>query len=222
MSTQDDKSKESKGCFQCSKRRIVCDGREPVCLKCQKKGLECSGSGRIRFSTGVARRGKLKGCTIPVASVSPEAALERQVWVANCSPRQIRWKNDAPVRRSRKNATRTPKRDAENSQGQLGLSDSITPDQVRGALALADRTSGAGAAEPGQPSPPRIIACSNIAGDFGYAQNSREDVCDRDLEPQWCIRIDPWVAPLSPRARMFMSHCENLLVGASRTALFVY
>lgn len=54
-----------KGCFQCSKRRIVCDLGEPHCRKCIQKGLECSGLGRIRFVPGVASRGKFKNSRIP-------------------------------------------------------------------------------------------------------------------------------------------------------------
>lgn len=56
-----------KGCYDCNKRRIICDETEPQCLKCVKKGLQCSGMGlRYRFNDGVASRGKLKGLSIPV------------------------------------------------------------------------------------------------------------------------------------------------------------
>src|SRR5690242_17828824 len=58
-------TKKERGCFQCSRRRIVCDRTEPSCLKCAKKGIECSGLGRIRFAEGVARRGRFKDCKIP-------------------------------------------------------------------------------------------------------------------------------------------------------------
>lgn len=34
-------------CRQCTKRRIKCDQGIPRCAKCIKKGLECSGSGKI-------------------------------------------------------------------------------------------------------------------------------------------------------------------------------
>ena len=59
-------TRKEQGCFQCSRRRIVCDKNEPSCTKCLKKGIECSGLGRIRFAEGVARRGRLKDCKIPV------------------------------------------------------------------------------------------------------------------------------------------------------------
>ena len=57
--------KKGRGCFQCSRRRVVCDRTEPSCLKCARKGIECSGLSRIRFAEGVARRGRLKGCRVP-------------------------------------------------------------------------------------------------------------------------------------------------------------
>lgn len=62
--------KKERGCFQCSRRRIVCDRTEPSCLKCAKKGIECSGLGRIRFVEGVARRGRFKDCRVPKAGGS--------------------------------------------------------------------------------------------------------------------------------------------------------
>jgi hypothetical protein len=56
---------KTKGCFQCSRRRIICDLGQPHCRKCTQKGLECSGLGRIRFVPGVASRGKFKNSRIP-------------------------------------------------------------------------------------------------------------------------------------------------------------
>lgn len=59
-----------KGCYQCSKRRIICDMGEPRCLKCMKRGLECSGNGiRYRFNVGIASRGRLTGLSTPVTDV---------------------------------------------------------------------------------------------------------------------------------------------------------
>lgn len=40
-------------CFNCTKRRIVCDLTPNKCKKCEKKGLECPGYGvRYRFTNG--------------------------------------------------------------------------------------------------------------------------------------------------------------------------
>ncbi|KAM0187205.1 hypothetical protein ACHAPI_011272 [Fusarium lateritium] len=56
---------KTKGCHECSKRRIHCDRTEPSCNKCTSRGLSCSGLGiRHRFNKGVAARGKWAGRTI--------------------------------------------------------------------------------------------------------------------------------------------------------------
>ncbi|KAJ4229009.1 hypothetical protein NW759_003730 [Fusarium solani] len=56
---------KTKGCHECSKRRIHCDRTEPSCNKCASRGLKCSGLGiRHRFNKGVAARGKWAGKTI--------------------------------------------------------------------------------------------------------------------------------------------------------------
>ncbi|KAF7561537.1 hypothetical protein G7046_g2605 [Stylonectria norvegica] len=53
---------KTKGCYECSQRRIHCDRTGPQCLKCASKGLKCSGLGiRHRFNDGVASRGKWAG-----------------------------------------------------------------------------------------------------------------------------------------------------------------
>lgn len=40
-------------CFNCTRRRIVCDLTLPKCNKCAKKGIECPGYGiRYRFTSG--------------------------------------------------------------------------------------------------------------------------------------------------------------------------
>ncbi|EAU29296.1 predicted protein [Aspergillus terreus NIH2624] len=96
-------SSKPRGCFQCSKRRIICDGAEPVCKKCQKKNLECSGLGRFRFSDGLARRGKLKGCIVPVANLPPSEAFPAQPTNADRSrPQKLQWKNEQGGRTRRK------------------------------------------------------------------------------------------------------------------------
>ncbi|OJJ67621.1 hypothetical protein ASPBRDRAFT_58720 [Aspergillus brasiliensis CBS 101740] len=90
VATDSGSNTQSRGCFQCTKRRIVCDKGEPTCFKCQKKGIECSGSGRFRFPPGLAIRGKLKGCTIPIPDVDPKSVYK----TASETPRSIRWKDD--------------------------------------------------------------------------------------------------------------------------------
>ncbi|KAF6823696.1 hypothetical protein CMUS01_10581 [Colletotrichum musicola] len=56
---------KTRGCYECSKRRVSCDRAEPHCWKCSSRGLQCSGLGiRHRFSQGVAARGFWVGKTI--------------------------------------------------------------------------------------------------------------------------------------------------------------
>lgn len=53
------------GCKECSRRRIKCDKGSPECVKCLKKGIQCTGVGRqIRFVEGAISKGKRKGHTI--------------------------------------------------------------------------------------------------------------------------------------------------------------
>ncbi|RAL13387.1 Zn(II)2Cys6 transcription factor [Aspergillus homomorphus CBS 101889] len=100
--TDTDKSTKPRGCFQCTKRRIICDRAEPTCQKCVKKGIECSGLGRFRFDNGVATRGKLKGSSIPVLDVDPAAVYRNSVPIAP----QIRWSHE---RKKRVKKERAPK-----------------------------------------------------------------------------------------------------------------
>lgn len=45
------------GCYQCSQRRIDCDGTKPSCAKCTTRGIACSGFGpRFRFLDGFSSR----------------------------------------------------------------------------------------------------------------------------------------------------------------------
>ncbi|KAL2064372.1 hypothetical protein VTL71DRAFT_4866 [Oculimacula yallundae] len=65
-----------KGCYQCSQRRIDCDRTVPKCLKCKKKGVECTGLGlRYRFNPGVAARGRYMGKELPVPPEHDIAAV---------------------------------------------------------------------------------------------------------------------------------------------------
>ncbi|KAL4890264.1 fungal-specific transcription factor domain-containing protein [Aspergillus ambiguus] len=113
-------SSKPRGCFQCSKRRIICDGAEPVCKKCQKKSLECSGLGRFRFSNGLARRGKLKGCVVPVPHLSPaEAFPPEPANSARFPPQKLQWKNEQGCR-TRQKQKRNGKATVDPQEGSVG------------------------------------------------------------------------------------------------------
>ncbi|KAJ5308386.1 hypothetical protein N7476_009042 [Penicillium atrosanguineum] len=173
----------SAGCFQCSKRRIICDNTEPTCRKCQKKGIECSGPGRIRFSNGVAQRGRLKGCTIPVADPSPGPALEAHTQAAASVPCKIRWKNDQPVNTPRKNAKRVAAANAAGSN-------------TRQAINIPTPSNG-----------DAIPACAETLD-----QNDTDDIDEQINRPSEKASvpaagtIHPWLAPLNSQTRMLMSH----------------
>lgn len=172
------------GCFQCTKRRIICDNTQPTCVKCQKKGIECSGPGRIRFSTGVAQRGKLKGCVVPVLDASPESAIEAQSQAENAAPLKIRWKNDPPMRARRKTARR------------LGKASSVNPGSFNGtsdAAALTHEGTLAGRKE-------------GLKG--RDATNERLDCPFEGTLVKASAGPLAWIAPLNPQARMLMSHCS--------------
>ncbi|KAL0934474.1 uncharacterized protein CTRU02_211273 [Colletotrichum truncatum] len=48
-----------KGCYECSQRRIDCDGTKPSCTKCTTRGISCSGFGpTYKFLDGFSSRRK--------------------------------------------------------------------------------------------------------------------------------------------------------------------
>ncbi|CAG7934874.1 unnamed protein product [Penicillium nalgiovense] len=168
-----------RGCFQCSKRRIICDNTEPTCKKCRKKGIECSGPGRIRFSTGVAQRGRLKGSIIPVVDPSPEPTLESNIQ-ATPVPRKIRWKNDRPARTTRKNVKRA------------GAGPS-----TRQATSISIPRNG------------NATVCTETfhlqQKDSDGIDEYVDRLSDNALIPV-AGSIHKWLAPLNPQTRMLMSH----------------
>lgn len=66
-------------CWTCRRARVKCDGRRPMCFKCQKKGRECLGYSARRpvVWIGLASRGKMVGRTIPVATEAEKTPTVR-------------------------------------------------------------------------------------------------------------------------------------------------
>ncbi|KAB8232391.1 Zn(II)2Cys6 transcription factor [Aspergillus alliaceus] len=63
-----------KDCPKCKSRRISCDRTLPKCRKCASRSFDCPGYGLIlRWTQGVASRGKLTGRCIPVAEDGRES-----------------------------------------------------------------------------------------------------------------------------------------------------
>lgn len=170
------------GCFQCSKRRIVCDGGEP-CQKCQKKGIECSGLGRFRFSDGLARRGKLKGCTIPVARTNTETTFQGQGQRQNANantivpPRKIQWKNE-----QQSSATRAKRKAGKRHTGR--------PSDVQ-----KDRS---------------LDTVDTRCSSEGINSWITDAALYEPVQASAGL-IPPWIPPLSSQVRMLFHHCETIL-----------
>jgi hypothetical protein len=208
------------GCFQCSKRRIICDNTQPKCQKCQKKGLECSGAARIRFSNAVALRGKLKGCTIPVmgeadSGIDPQPRQEHQI-----TPRIIRWKDDQSVRPKRKYL----KRRATTTVSDLEKSPTST---VSEAPNEPDTNTGVDRPEvsflPQEDVPGTSTGASIAPGRFSHSERSTlltpygSDVSfgrairgndSHGMNRKTGHSIPPWIDPLGSGTRMLFSHCK--------------
>ena len=118
------KPPKEKGCFQCSRRRIVCDRGGPSCEKCIKKGLSCSGLGRIRFAEGVARKGKLKGCKMPDQRGDEEASAALTVHV---SYSQVKWDNEQKIGRLQKRVKQPKKKKSAPQDETTSAPDSSPP-----------------------------------------------------------------------------------------------
>ncbi|KAJ6028117.1 hypothetical protein N7540_003693 [Penicillium herquei] len=176
-----------KGCFQCSKRRIICDRAEPTCHKCQKKGIECSGLGRIRFSNGVAQRGRFKGCNIPVVENSPELAVASQNDVQTQPSRKIRWKNEAPDRRRKK-------RTADSITRQDPSNFHQSP-QVQEGLKINQDIHGA------EQEPGNSVLRGELIQEHSVPITSSRPICNK-----FTGALRPWIPLLNPQSRMLMSH----------------
>lgn len=180
--------KKERGCFQCSRRRVVCDRTEPSCLKCAKKGIGCSGLSRIRFAEGVARRGRLKGCRIPKTKGDGgcqelptitrfQAAL---VWLGE--DRATKRKCDVNAGTDTKDPTK-PTSDARQEPA--------NDENLRVSSLELNRTDKEG--------------------------NTRvEDICRSDdslvtAYSRHC-NVVPWIAPVTPTLRMLFSYCMLMVI----------
>jgi hypothetical protein len=191
--------KKEQGCFQCSRRRIICDRNEP-CLKCIKKGIECSGLGRIRFAEGVARRGRLKDRKIPVA----EGVQEGGSVLPTRGPSQaLTWPED------RKSAKRRRREDNKVDTISWQYDVTILGDvPVRNELdeaAVEDIASQALIVQPG--------TC-------GEEDEDIEEIDRSDLGQHPRRRSGPqiWLPPVNSTARMLFSYCKSL--SAERQSMY--
>ncbi|KAF7588882.1 hypothetical protein BBP40_005067 [Aspergillus hancockii] len=210
-----------RGCFQCTKRRIICDGVHPICGKCQKKGIECSGLGRYRFSPGVAARGRLKGCTIP-AAVSPESTSQGRPPASVTVPQKIRWKQDQSTPLRHKAATQAVKRKAkaDTSKGN-DQQDVLNAKRLGQSTALSAKDSPVSIPRTGINGLDGLSGSSHYGVMHGTSDKSSDipqvsdDLVAEVVQPQDDRTISlkgpmvPWLAPLSSRDRMYLSHFAN-------------
>ena len=185
--------KRERGCFQCSRRRIVCDRTEPSCRKCAKKGIECSGLGRIRFAEGVARRGRLKDCKIPKAG-GDDGCKELPSTIEFQS---LRWPGEERVRKKRKS-------DLDKTAQEPPTPGMITSPEPQD---METKSSS--------------LSLANIHADSeaGVEDIGRGHSLVVAAHPQR-YKIAPWIAPIEPKLRMLFSYCT--LQSSVGHGLFVY
>ncbi|CAH0056918.1 unnamed protein product [Clonostachys solani] len=110
---------KTKGCYQCSRRRVNCDRAEPQCQKCLSRGLECSGLGvRHRFENGVASRGNWAGKADMQAIYEDEkdGVLIRRARKRNLARQENTAKRVANTANGQSNETERTRNDDEETQ----------------------------------------------------------------------------------------------------------
>jgi hypothetical protein len=170
----------SRGCFQCSRRRIICDKGEPSCGKCIKKGIPCSGQGRIRFADGVARRGKLKDCKIPVKRGDEEAA---DIISAQVAYKEVRWKSEQKGGRARKYVKQPNGKDCV-LENEMEL---LSGDHRHAAMSEASAATEA----------------DEEVERYGEENDIREIISSTQSN------VRPWLPLLSSESRMLFSYCQS-------------
>lgn len=179
-------TKKERGCFQCSRRRIICDRTEPSCLKCNKKGIECSGLGRIRFAEGVARRGRFKDFKIPTADGNDD----NKDLPTTTEFQTLRWPGEE-----------SSKTRVKSNVGQVVL----TPPAETPAIALPDDP-----LEESRSSPPPVdILILSEEDDCEIEDIGRGHDCAVPCNTQE-LEISPWIAPVDTKLRMLFSYCKPI------------
>lgn len=173
--------KKKEGCFQCSRRRIICDKTEPSCVKCSRKGIECSGLGRIRFAEGVARRGRLKDCKVPNAG-GDESHIELPTATAFQS---IRWPDDK-------------KREGRRESDVLQMRTTSKPSSPIVERPQLDSNADLAMLSPG-------LQDRDQEEEVELEDLGREYASVNAYSRQLSIR--PWIAPIDPKMRMLFSYC---------------
>lgn len=176
-------AKKERGCFQCSRRRIICDKTEPSCLKCAKKGIDCSGLNRIRFAEGVARRGRFKDFRVPKAEGFDEC-LQLPTTIGF---QELRWADDQRSQKRRK----------------VNADDGVTTNNLA-ETPLGSFLDSAIDENAVQVFPGPIEAKSSDKEDVGRGHDSVIALRTRTTD------ISKWISPIDPKARMLFSYCQYL------------
>lgn len=179
-------TRKERGCFQCSRRRIVCDRTEPSCLKCAKKNIECSGLGRIRFAEGVARRGRLKDCKVPKAGGNSGC----QQLPSTTEFQVLRWPGEEKVKKRRR----------------VDANEGVTTDDHSTPFVDVPSTQLRG--EEGSASP-----SISLTNPDEIIDDKTEDIgrgCDSlTAHRKQFFDVAPWIAPIDPKLHMLFSYCES-------------
>ncbi|KAL4756755.1 Zn(II)2Cys6 transcription factor [Aspergillus foveolatus] len=193
-------SQPIRGCFQCTKRRIVCDRGEPICRKCQKKGIECSGLGRFRFYSGSSIRGLSQGDPVPV-TLPDQLQKPQRDCTGKQVPFNIRWKSDQPSKRTGRKRSicaigTTAERNLEYSQ--------------KGHIVADERHSGECDSIPSLASDISLAASTFDAlwgvPDIGPDYVKKVSCNDEAAQASISSTIAPWIPLLNSQTRMFLSH----------------
>jgi hypothetical protein len=172
-----------RGCFQCSRRRIVCDKTEPSCLKCAKKGIECSGLGRIRFAEGVARRGRLKSCKVP--SAGGDNGCQKSSITTGFQAVLV-WPGEERAKKSKRDAIESS--DAKESTS--SMSDTQGEPAHNGILRTLSL-------EPAKNDEEDNTGVEDIRRSYDLVMTARP----------YHYNVVPWIAPIAPTLRMLFSYC---------------
>lgn len=189
---------------------------EPSCGKCIKKGIECSGLARIRFNEGVARRGRLKNCAIPVLEVASqdgktscmlptEVTFPELQWHSHSQPRSTSTRKAGASKRRTRSApcTQQPGDDQPAASPSLFLDSQISAhDDIMS-------SPGSGISQDEQPGESASSTQDESSGEV------IETIVRATFQPQSMQQVSfapgvmPWIAPIAPETRGLFYHCKR-------------
>lgn len=189
---------------------------EPSCGKCIKKGIECSGLARIRFNEGVARRGRLKNCAIPVLQVASQDGNTSCMLPTEVTFPELQWHSHKPPRSTHsrragasKGRTRSKPCPQQPGQDQLEASSCLSSGS---SVTAHDDTISSPGSQISQDEQPQEVALSTQDEHCG---EEIETIVRANVQPQSMQQIGPthsimpWIAPIPSETRGLFYHCEQ-------------